>query len=73
MVVPQISGWMIAARIVSVISLVLIACPAGAWGGCMLLLSVGGGFSAIELVYALSLLGIAGALMWFLLWAFRKP
>lgn len=72
MVVAKVSGWIIAARIVSVIALVLIACPAGAWGGCMLILSIGSGFSALEFLYAISLVGVAVALMWFMIWAFQR-
>lgn len=71
MVVRDTSGWIVFARIMSVIALVIVACPAGAWGGCLLIIAASSP-SWLELLYAVSLLGIAGGIIWFTIWAFKK-
>lgn len=66
------SGWITAARVLSVITLVFIACPAGAFGGCALIIAVSDKARLQDVLLAISMLGLSGASIWFVVWAFGR-
>lgn len=60
-------------KVLAVILLVVVACPLGAFGGCAVLLGATGGSEGLQFA-AFGLLGlaVAGGLVYFTIWAFRK-
>lgn len=69
---PVAGPWDVVLKVLAVVLLIFVACPAGAAGGCALLVGSTGSEGLQVALFGLIGLVLAGAIVWFATWAFRR-